>query len=82
MLTPIPVDAATRKPTERSALGITTPLPKTLAQSLANLENDKPLQNLLGTAFVENYTAVKSAESAKLAAMDEEERRKWLVERY
>lgn len=76
-----PVDAATLDPSERAAFGITTELPKTLAQSLQCLEANAALQELLGKEFVK-YIAVKRAESAALAAMGKEERRKWLVERY
>jgi glutamine synthetase len=76
------VDASTLTPEGRSSLGITTLLPKTLAQSLVALESDKPLQELLGSAFVRHYCEVKRAESAKLAAMGEKERRRWLIERY
>jgi glutamine synthetase len=76
------VDASSLTLEERSALGIKTPLPKTLAQSLAALEADKALQTVLGPSFVVNYCRVKRAESEKLAAMGEHERRKWLIERY
>lgn len=76
------VDASTLTPSQRSDLGITTAIPKTLAQSLAALEADTALQRFLGPEFVTHYCQVKRAESAKLAAMPEDERRRWLVERY
>lgn len=76
------VDASTLSESQRSELGITTQIPKSLDESLVALENDKALQNLLGPGFVRNYTLVKRAESASLSAMSEAERRLWVVERY
>lgn len=75
-------DASTLQDPERAALGITTQLPKTLAQSLSAIEADPALQSLLGTETVRNYLIVKRAESKKLNGMDEATRRKWLLERY
>lgn len=75
-------DAATLNDTERAALGITTKLPKTLAQSLSAIESDRTLQDLLGPELVKNYCIVKRAESKKLSAMDEYTRRMWLMEKY
>ncbi|KAL1988672.1 hypothetical protein VTN96DRAFT_8372 [Rasamsonia emersonii] len=76
------VDASLLTAEQRSELGITTPIPKTLAQSLAALEADTALQKFLGPEFVKHYCRVKRAESEKLAAMPEDERRRWLVARY
>ncbi|RHZ48008.1 uncharacterized protein CDV56_105991, partial [Aspergillus thermomutatus] len=75
-------DAATLTDAQRQDLGITTPLPKTLAQSLDALESDLALRELLGPFLVRNYVIVKRAEAKKLAAMGDEERRTWLIERY
>ncbi|KAK9630423.1 hypothetical protein V6000_004169 [Aspergillus fumigatus] len=75
-------DAATLTDAQREDLGITTRLPNTLAQSLDALESDHALQELLGPFLVRSYVIVKRAESKKLAAMGDEERRKWLIERY
>ncbi|KAL4873599.1 hypothetical protein BDV12DRAFT_81174 [Aspergillus spectabilis] len=75
-------DAATLDDAERSALGITTKLPNTLSKSLDALASNESLRDLLGPNLVKNYSMVKRAESAKLNAMDEKTRRKWLVERY
>ncbi|PYH97504.1 extracellular developmental signal biosynthesis protein FluG [Aspergillus ellipticus CBS 707.79] len=75
-------DAAKLSDADRSALGITTQLPKSLSQSLDNLASDKALQDVLGHSLVQNYITVKKAESKKLNAMDAEVRQKWLVERY
>ncbi|KAJ5632830.1 hypothetical protein N7490_009169 [Penicillium lividum] len=77
-----PVDASTLSDSQRSELGITTKIPKSLNESLHALENDMSLQALLGPGFVRNYTLVKRAESSRLAAMSEEERRQWVVDRY
>ncbi|KAJ5639618.1 uncharacterized protein N7484_007480 [Penicillium longicatenatum] len=76
------VDASTLTDSQRSELGITTQIPKSLDESLVALEDDKAMQNLLGPAFVRNYTLVKRAESASLSAMSESKRRLWIAERY
>ncbi|KAJ5594339.1 uncharacterized protein N7459_000547 [Penicillium hispanicum] len=76
------VDASTLTATQRSDLGITAPLPKTLAESLDALEKDEPLHAMLGPNLVRNYITVKRAESARLMAMSEQKRRLWLLERY
>lgn len=75
-------DAATLSDQERADLGITTQLPKTLAQSCDNIESNKAMQELLGPELVKNYLIVKRAESKKLNSMDEEYRRHWLMERF
>lgn len=75
-------DAETLDEGGRSALGITTRLPNTLAKSLSALESNKTLQELLGSSLARNYITVKRAESEKLNKMDEKTRRRWLVERY
>ncbi|KAH8690533.1 extracellular developmental signal biosynthesis protein FluG [Talaromyces proteolyticus] len=77
-----PVDAATLSTEEREMLGIVQQIPKTLEQSLAALEADKDLRRIMGPRFVERYCAVKRAENQKLAAMEEGERKQWLIERY
>ncbi|KAN0074272.1 hypothetical protein V8E54_008209 [Elaphomyces granulatus] len=75
-------DPSTLTPEQRSSLGITTTIPKTLEQSLSALEANDPLQRLLGPEFVRNYCRVKRAERAKFAAMGESERMNFLVDRY
>lgn len=67
---------------DRAAIGITTKLPKSISESLAAVESDKEMQGLLGADFVRNYAVVKRAESEKLNAMSEDERRRWLIEQY
>lgn len=76
------VDAATLSEAQRTELGITTPLPKSLAHSLDALEADDDLHTLLKEDLVRNYIIVKRAESARLLSMSEETRRLWLIERY
>lgn len=49
---------------------------------MAALEGDTPLHELLGPELVKNYLIVKRAESARLQAMSDEDRRMWLLERY
>ena len=78
----IQADAATLSDKERADLGITTQLPKTLAQGLIAIEADKDLQSLMGPEFVKNYLIVKRAESKKLSAMSEHDRRMCLMTQY
>ncbi|OQE15369.1 hypothetical protein PENFLA_c032G10213 [Penicillium flavigenum] len=69
-------------PSQRTTLGITTPLPKSIAQSLEALEKDESLRDILGLNLVSGYLTAKRAESARLLSISEEERRLWLLERY
>ena len=66
----------------RKKLGITTPLPKSLTESLAALESDGALQAVLGEELANGYVTVKRAEKEMLDRMDESTRYKWLIERY
>lgn len=75
-------DASTLSSSDRESHGITTPLPKSISESLEALESDEALQALLGPELVKNYLIVKRAESARLLDMFEEERLFWLLERY
>lgn len=78
------VDAATLSHSERADLGITKQIPKTLEESLDDLELDESnsLSTLIGTELVKNYVTVKRAEIVRLREMPEEKRRMWLLERY
>lgn len=76
------MDASTLSSAQRADLGITTKLPKSIAESSAALKRDEDLKDLLGKGFVRNYLIVKRRECDKLNAMNEAERRKWLVEQY
>jgi len=75
------VDASTLSSSQRAELGITTPIPKSLAESLDALEKG-PLGIILGAELVKNYVSVKRAEMVRLQAIPEEKRRLWLLERY
>jgi glutamine synthetase len=76
------VDASDLTSAERSRLGITTPLPQSLAQSMTALSENEKLQSVLGKELVQNYLSVKRAESKRIHGMVDEERRLWLLERY
>ncbi|KAJ5377513.1 uncharacterized protein N7496_004922, partial [Penicillium cataractarum] len=60
------VDASHLTSSERTALGITTPLPKSLDQSMVALSENEGLQSVLGKELVQNYLGVKRAESKRL----------------
>lgn len=76
------MDASHLNSAERSALGITTPLPRSLAESKTALDQDETLQSILGRELVLSYLSVKRAERARLQAMGDEERRLWMLARY
>lgn len=75
-------DPAQLSVVERNDLGIRTALPETLRGSLEALSTDQILQTHLGVAFVARYRQLKSAESAFLEAMGDDERREWIIARY
>ena len=58
------------------------PMPRNIESALEALEQDKDLHIEMSEHLVQHYITLKRAEQAKLAAMDEEERRIWLIERY
>ncbi|CAI7652843.1 unnamed protein product [Penicillium bialowiezense] len=66
---------------ERQALEITDRLPTTLDASLAALEADEYMKDPW-RAIVSSYIAVKKGEAEFLRAMDDIERRNWLIARY
>lgn len=66
---------------ERHALSITDRLPTSLDASLAALEADKEIQDHL-SAIVSSYISVKKGEAEFLRAMDNTQRRNWLIARY
>lgn len=76
------MDASHLTSAERSALGITIPLPKSLAESMTALSENEALQGVLGRELVRNYLSVKRAESERLQGMADDKRRLWLLERY
>ncbi|KAF2155314.1 glutamine synthetase/guanido kinase [Myriangium duriaei CBS 260.36] len=67
---------------DRAGLGITEKLPNSLRKSLEALAADEALKRVFGSTFIENYSVVRKAETAKLEAMTPEKRRTWLIERY
>jgi glutamine synthetase len=67
---------------KRRELGIRKKLPASLKESLSELNWDSTLVEALGIRLVEDYLAVKMAEMKNLGSMGEEERRRWLIERY
>lgn len=67
---------------ERLELGIVKMLPRTLKESLRELEADETLGPALGWGLVTDYLALKRFEMEKLGVMGEKERRRWLIERY
>ncbi|TKA80870.1 hypothetical protein B0A49_03160 [Cryomyces minteri] len=69
-------------PEQREELGITRRLPPDIHTSLAALEQDGALAEVLGARLVGDYVAMKRAEQTMLGDMGEEERRVWLLERY
>lgn len=57
-------------------------MPQNLEAALSFLEQDTKLSLLLGEKLVTDYITVKRAEREMLGRMGEEERRRWLIERY
>ncbi|QSS51891.1 developmental protein FluG [Histoplasma capsulatum var. duboisii H88] len=76
------VNTAALSPSQRAALSITTRIPSSLEESLKALESNVELQTLLGPGFVRRYVCVRRGEQKMLNAMDKEQRRNWLIERY
>ncbi|CAK7211366.1 hypothetical protein SCUCBS95973_001088 [Sporothrix curviconia] len=67
-------DPASLTPSQRHALGIVQMLPANLESALRALEGDEDLVRLVGRDVVERYTAVKRAEMAAMASLDQHER--------
>ena len=57
-------------------------LPKTIEESLGEIEGDNTLREALGDEVVGHYVAMKKAEQDMLNGMSESKRRVWLIERY
>jgi glutamine synthetase len=72
-------DPSTLSEGERSALGVREKLPRSLGESMGELEI---LCDVLGKETVECYRAVKKAEGEMLRAVPEGRRRWWFIERY
>ncbi|GAM83144.1 hypothetical protein ANO11243_011300 [Dothideomycetidae sp. 11243] len=69
-------------PEQLSEHGIEERMPKDQNEALEALSGSKTLRNVFGDTCVDNYIIVRKAEGEKLAAMTEEGRRTWLIERY
>ncbi|KAK1146982.1 hypothetical protein N8T08_002310 [Aspergillus melleus] len=67
---------------EREALGIKTPLPKSLTASLDALEADKEMRGLVGSAIVSNYLGVKRGEVRHFKGLGDEETKNYLISKY
>ncbi|KAF3482282.1 developmental protein FluG [Arthroderma uncinatum] len=67
---------------ERKNLGITTSLPRSIEESIAALEADSSLQEVLGKTFVKRYIDVRWGEQKLLDSMSETKMRNWLIEKY
>lgn len=67
---------------ERKALGVTDRLPATLDESLGALEEDTQMRDLLGDEIISSYIPVKRGEAEFLRAMDDDQRKVWLIARY
>ncbi|KAH7148839.1 hypothetical protein EDB81DRAFT_650162 [Dactylonectria macrodidyma] len=75
-------DPATLFASERNTLNIRERLPMSISEALKALQLDDELGELLGRDLVERYVAVKTAETGMLEAMGDDERRRWVMERY
>lgn len=62
--------------------GITRKLPKGIEAALEALETYKTFVECLPKDLVEMYLVMKRVEQQKLADMEPEKRRQWLIERY
>lgn len=76
------IDPATLTDNDRRELRVSEMLPASVEEALQALDEDEGLVEMLGAELVEKYTAVKEFELKLLSSMGEEERRKWIMERY
>lgn len=77
-----PKAAASMSVEEREALGIKDTLPTMLDYSLAALQQDTQLQELMGPIMVSSYLSLKRGEAQIFRAIPEDQRRNWLIARY
>lgn len=75
-------DPAALSDAERKTLNVTKKLPASIHEALDSLRDDDELIELLGAPLVRRYINVKTAETAMLEKMGDEERRRWVMERY
>lgn len=76
------IDPATLTDNDRRELRVSEMLPASVEEALQALGEDEGLVEMLGAELVEKYNAVKEFELKLLSSMGEEERRKWIMERY
>lgn len=76
------VDPATLTDNDKRELNVEKMLPASLEESLAALREDTGLVRMLGEELAERYVTVKEEEKKMLDAMDEEDRRQWILARY
>ncbi|KAF4972760.1 hypothetical protein FZEAL_9542 [Fusarium zealandicum] len=67
---------------DRDRLNIRDRLPMSIKESLRSLTMDAEMVELLGSALVRRYSNIKMAETDMLEKMGDEERRRWIMERY
>lgn len=67
---------------EREDLGVKDLLPTTLDDSLAALDGDRQMHDLMGPIIISSYVSLKRGEAKFLRAMDDNQRRIWLIARY
>lgn len=83
MLTITPALTAFLSEEQRTGLGITKALPKTLQEALQELEADRAwAESILGKEYVHWYLTLKKAEEEALSKMDVRERRTLLLNHF
>ncbi|KAM5352262.1 hypothetical protein ACJ41O_004985 [Fusarium nematophilum] len=75
-------DPASMSSTDREKLNVRARLPKSVREALGALMRDTELCELLGSGLVHRYFDVKKAETDMLEKMGDEERSRWIMERY
>ncbi|KAI9042121.1 FluG family protein [Aspergillus affinis] len=67
---------------DREALGIKTPLPKSLTESLDALEADEKMRELVGPVIASTYLGVKRGEVRHFKGLGDEETKNSLISKY
>ncbi|KAF4998478.1 hypothetical protein FDECE_11774 [Fusarium decemcellulare] len=75
-------DPAQLSQSDREKLNISARLPKSIKEALGALMQDGELCDQLGSVLVHRYFDVKKAETDMLEQMGDEERSRWITERY
>lgn len=76
------VDPAKLDDEGRKRLGITKKLWGSFGEALSGIERGEMMKNLVGERVVEAFVSVKRSEMAQLKEMSDEDRRRFLLERY